>query len=82
MHMCWRFHFPAAINDIYFVVHSDNIQHTLCSKECVAVSMCITDDLLLCVSPAMLRRSLRLQEAGYYTEEGTPSISYREILSR
>ncbi|XP_067463534.1 SUN domain-containing protein 3-like [Thunnus thynnus] len=30
----------------------------------------------------MLRRSIRLQEAGYYTEEGTPSVSYKEILYR
>ncbi|KAG8008995.1 SUN domain-containing protein 2 [Nibea albiflora] len=30
----------------------------------------------------MLRRSLRLREGGYYNEEGTPSISYREMLNR
>ncbi|GAA6219988.1 SUN domain-containing protein 1-like [Lates japonicus] len=30
----------------------------------------------------MLRRSNRLLEAGYYTEEGTPRIKYKEILYR
>ncbi|XP_044035514.1 SUN domain-containing protein 2-like [Siniperca chuatsi] len=30
----------------------------------------------------MLRRSVRLQKAKYYTEEGTPSVSYRENLYR
>ncbi|XP_042364224.1 SUN domain-containing protein 3-like [Plectropomus leopardus] len=30
----------------------------------------------------MLRRSIRLQEAGYYTDEGAPTVSYREILYR
>lgn len=42
------------------------------------------DDLSLCLSnfSAMLRRSNRLLEAGYYTEEGTPRIKYKEILYR
>ncbi|XP_047465494.1 SUN domain-containing protein 1-like [Mugil cephalus] len=30
----------------------------------------------------MSRRSLRLQEAGYYTEDGTPTVSYKEKLNR
>lgn len=32
--------------------------------------------------PVMLRKSVRLQEGGYYTEEGTPTVSYKEILYR
>ncbi|XP_029313152.1 SUN domain-containing protein 2-like isoform X2 [Cottoperca gobio] len=30
----------------------------------------------------MLRRSLRLQEAGYYTEQGTPTVCYKEVICR
>ncbi|XP_045923945.1 SUN domain-containing protein 1-like isoform X2 [Micropterus dolomieu] len=30
----------------------------------------------------MLRRSFRLQDRGYYTEEGTPSVCYREVVHR
>lgn len=59
--------------------------HNIFSTECVAVSVCVTDDLPLCpfmFFPVMLRRSLHLQESGYYALDGTPSVSYKENLYR
>lgn len=85
MHMWLQLRYLAAFNYIFlsFVITIYSTTASV-SKKCIAASMCVNDDVTLClsaISPVM-RRSLRLIEKGYYTVDGDPSILYREILYR